>query len=465
MTLSVSETEIPGLLVLQLPVHGDSRGWFKESWQREKMVALGVPDFAPVQNNISFNDSVGTTRGIHAEPWDKLISVATGRIFAAWVDLREGPSFGATFTCQLDPSRAVFVPRGVGNSYQTLEARTAYTYLVNDHWSPTAAYTNLNLADSSADIPWPIPLSQAEISAKDQGHPQLHDVVPVAPKKILVVGANGMLGRALRHEFADSPHVEFADRHTIDIAGDLDSLRPWRQYQAIVNAAAYTDVDTAETPQGRVEAWQANALGVRNLARVAGEHGLTLVHPSTDYVFDGTAAGAYSEEAPVSPVSVYGQSKAAGDIAAAMAPRHYILRTSWVIGDGHNFVRTMLSLAERGIDPRVVDDQRGRLTFTDDLARAVRHLLATRPDYGIYNVTSGGEAMTWKQIASQVFAEAGHDPARVAGVTTEQYFSDATRPVAPRPSNSVLDLAKIEASGFVPGLQGLRVQEYVASMK
>ncbi|MET0782214.1 MAG: dTDP-4-dehydrorhamnose 3,5-epimerase family protein, partial [Microbacterium sp.] len=99
-------TPIPGLVLWDLPVHGDSRGWFKENWQRAKMTAAGLPDFGPVQNNISFNDQVGTTRGIHAEPWDKLVSVAAGRIFGAWVDLREGPTFGTTFTAELDPSRA-----------------------------------------------------------------------------------------------------------------------------------------------------------------------------------------------------------------------------------------------------------------------------------------------------------------------------------------------------------------------
>ena len=96
--LGVTETPIPGLLVWDVPVHGDNRGWFKENWQREKMVAAGLPDFGPVQNNISFNDAVGTTRGIHAEPWDKFVSVASGRIFGAWVDLRRGPSFGQVFT-------------------------------------------------------------------------------------------------------------------------------------------------------------------------------------------------------------------------------------------------------------------------------------------------------------------------------------------------------------------------------
>lgn len=88
--LRVEHTAIPGLLVVTLPVHGDNRGWFKENWQRAKMVASGLPDFEPVQNNVSFNGKVGTTRGIHAEPWDKFVSVATGRVFGAWVDLREG---------------------------------------------------------------------------------------------------------------------------------------------------------------------------------------------------------------------------------------------------------------------------------------------------------------------------------------------------------------------------------------
>ena len=152
--LEVASTPIPGLLIVDLPVYGDTRGWFKENWQREKMIALGLPDFGPVQNNVSFNDAVGTTRGIHAEPWDKWVSVAAGAIFGAWVDLREGPTFGAVFTAELDPSKAIYVPRGVGNSYQTLEPDTAYAYLVNDHWSPNATYTFVNLADETVAIDW-----------------------------------------------------------------------------------------------------------------------------------------------------------------------------------------------------------------------------------------------------------------------------------------------------------------------
>ena len=176
--LAIEETPIPGFLRIDLTVHGDNRGWFKENWQREKMLALGLPDFGPVQNNISFNNEVGVTRGIHAEPWDKFVSVATGRVFGAWVDLREGPSFGAVYTCEIDPSVAVFVPRGVGNAYQTLEPNTAYTYLVNDHWSADARYTFLNLADETVNVPWPIALSEAILSDKDKAHPRLAEVTP-----------------------------------------------------------------------------------------------------------------------------------------------------------------------------------------------------------------------------------------------------------------------------------------------
>ncbi len=461
--LALTETTIPGLLIAELPVHGDSRGWFKENWQREKMTAAGLPDFGPVQNNISFNDAVGTTRGIHAEPWDKWVSVATGRIFGAWVDLREGPSFGAVFTAELDPSRAIFVPRGVGNSYQTLEADTAYAYLVNDHWSPDAEYSFLNLADETAAIAWPIPLSEVEISAKDLAHPRLADVTPIGPKKILVVGANGQLGLALRAEYGDAAHIEYATRETLDLTSpDLAGARRWRDYGTIINAAAHTAVDVAETAEGRADAWAANVTGVAALARIATENRITLVHVSSDYVFDGTKGGAYTEADAVRPLGVYGQTKAAGDAIVSTVPQHYIVRTSWVIGEGKNFVRTMASLAERGIDPKVVDDQIGRLTFTDDIARGIRHLVENAAPFGTYNLTGDGEPQSWAQLAARVFALTGHDPARVTGVSTEEYFASAASPVAPRPRNSVLGLAKLGATGFAPSEQDEALRAYLS---
>ena len=177
--LTVTESPIPGLFVIKLPVHGDNRGWFKENYQKEKMEALGLPAFTIVQNNISFNDKAGATRGLHAEPWNKFISTANGRVFGAWCDVRQGPTFGHTCSVEINPGTAVFVPKGVANGYQTLNDNVAYTYLVDAHWSPDAQYTCVNLFDPALDIAWPLGKDQAIISHKDAAHPLLHDVQPM----------------------------------------------------------------------------------------------------------------------------------------------------------------------------------------------------------------------------------------------------------------------------------------------
>ncbi len=442
-TLGLEPTPIPGLLVVRLPVHTDDRGWFKENWQREKMLQLGLPDFGPVQNNIAFNSRRGVTRGIHAEPWDKFVSVATGSVFAAWVDLRPGDSFGTSFHIEIDPGIAVFVPRGVGNSYQALQDDTAYTYLVNEHWRAGASYPAVNLGDALLAIPWPIPLDEAEVSDKDRSNPSLGEVVPMEARRIIVLGANGQLGRALMEEFPDAHGVT---RGELDL-GDPDAVAawPWRDYSVILNAAAYTAVDVAETAEGRIQAWQVNGQGPACLARAAMEHGATLVHYSSDYVFDGSA-DEFSEDHPMAPLGVYGQTKAAGDLAVSGTPHHYLIRTSWVVGDGPNFVRTMRSLADRGVSPTVVDDQVGRITFTTELARATRHLLDTRADFGVYNVTNSGTPTSWADLARAVYRLSGRDEADVTSVTTAEYA--AGRALAPRPRSSVLSLERLRGTGF-----------------
>ncbi len=450
--VAVEETVVPGLLVVRLPVHRDARGWFKENWQRESMVAAGLPDFGPVQNNMSFNARRGVTRGIHTEPWDKLVSVASGRVFGAWVDMRAGGTFGRSFQLEMDPGVAVFVPRGVGNSYQALEDHTVYSYLVNDHWRPGSSYPALHLADEAIAIPWPIPLTEAEISEKDRDNPRLDAVRPVPPRKTLITGARGQLGRALRTEFPEADLVDLdADPDQGVAALDLTDETAlaeldWRAYELVLNAAAYTAVDLAETPDGRRVAWAANARVPAALASLSQQHGFTLVHYSSEYVFDGTRV--HTEDEPLSPLGVYAQSKAAGDIAVHTTPRHFLLRTSWVVGDGNNFVRTMLSLASRGVSPSVVDDQVGRLTFTSELARATRHLVLNGAPHGTYNISNGGEPMTWAAIARQVFELAGRTAEDVRSTTTAEY--SAGRAMAPRPINSVLDLTKVTQTGFTP---------------
>lgn len=453
--LKSSETPIPGMFVFDLDIRGDNRGWFKENWQREKMTQLGLPDFGPVQNNISFNSKKGVTRGIHAEPWDKFISVGFGSVFGAWVDLRRGESFGKVFTATLDPGKAIFVPAGVANAFQTLEDNTVYTYLVNDHWSPDAKYVFLNVQDETVNIEWPIPLEQAELSEKDKNHPRLKDVTPVKPRKILVAGANGQVGTALRATF---PDAEFVDREEFDITDPKAyEGRNWRQYSAIINAAAYTAVDAAE--ENLASAWNANASAVGLLAKTATANNLTLVHLSTDYVFSSENAP-HTEDEPFSPKGVYAQSKAAGDIAAATTPKHYILRVSWVIGEGNNFVRVMQNLAAKGVKPAVVGDQTGRITFADDIAAAIRHLLDKTPTHGTYNLSNEGDVVSWAVIAKEVFALVGKDRNDVSETTTTEYFADKPN-AAPRPLKSELELTKIKATGFTPRNWRDALKEYI----
>jgi dTDP-4-dehydrorhamnose 3,5-epimerase len=450
------DTPIDGLVVFDIPVHGDSRGWFKENWQREKMVALGLPDFGPVQNNISTSKR-GATRGIHAEPWDKYISLGCGKVFAYWVDIREGSNtYGKVHSLELDPSKAVYVPAGVANGFQTLEDDTVYSYLVNDHWSAEAKYANVSLLDESLGIQFPIPLSEAEISEKDKTHPALADAEPVAKKKTLIIGAYGQLGKALSAVFPDAERV---DRDTFDMSDpSVVTSRNWHVYDTILNAAAYTAVDLAET-EGRKDAWLSNASALANLAKIALENNVLLVHVSTDYVFDGTQDN-HSEDEAFSPLGVYGQTKAAGDLAVGLAPRHYIARTSWVIGDGNNFVRTMQSLADKGVKPSVVNDQIGRLTFTADLAVGIKHLVDQAAPYGTYNLTNDGEPASWADVAADVYELSGHDRADITGVTTQQYY-EGKEGIAPRPLQSTLNLDKIKATGFAPRDWKQALREYL----
>ncbi len=177
--LAVRPTNIPGFYEVDLVLHGDNRGWFKENYQKAKLEELGLPTFNIVQNNFSYNVEKGVTRGLHAEPWEKFISVANGKVFGAWVDLRRGNSFGQSLTLEITPDKAVFVPRGVANGYQTLEENVSYTYLVNAHWSPATKYVFVNAFDPVLKINWPIPKSQVIISEKDANHPLLADVTPM----------------------------------------------------------------------------------------------------------------------------------------------------------------------------------------------------------------------------------------------------------------------------------------------
>jgi dTDP-4-dehydrorhamnose reductase len=279
---------------------------------------------------------------------------------------------------------------------------------------------------------------------------------PPVDKKVLITGANSQLGKALRVEF---PDAEFVGHEEFDITADVASLRNWSEYGVIINAAAYTAVDAAETPEGRRDAWKINALAVSNLSHVAEDSGIIFVHISSDYVFDGTKTP-HDENESFAPLGVYGQAKAAGDTVVVYSHRHYLVRTSWVIGEGKNFVLTMKSLAERDIKPSVVDDQIGRLTFTTDLASGIKHLLDTKAPFGTYNLSNDGEPASWADIAKRVYEKSGKSADDITPVSTADYYKDK-EDISPRPLQSTLSLDKIKATGFTPREWTQALSEYL----
>lgn len=273
-----------------------------------------------------------------------------------------------------------------------------------------------------------------------------------APPRIAVVGSTGQVAHALRlrASIRQVPLV-LGGRPGVDITvpASIDAFLEAQSPDVVVNAAAYTAVDRAESEPAA--AFAVNAIGSGNIAAACAAHRLPLIHISTDYVFDGSASRPYAESDTVAPLGVYGRSKAEGEaLVRAATARHAILRTSWVYGArGNNFLSTMLRLATERDEVRVVADQTGSPTLADDLADAilvVASKLAALPEadtiFGTYHLTGSG-VTTWHGLASEIFAQAarlGMRTPRLTAITTADYPTPARRPAW-----SVLDNALIRS--------------------
>lgn len=254
------------------------------------------------------------------------------------------------------------------------------------------------------------------------------------PTSWLVVGAGGMLGRDLIEVLAGTPGVraEGLTRAQLDITDPAAVRAAVAGSQVVVNAAAWTNVDAAETAEEAAAA--VNGAGARHLAAACAATGARLLQVSTDYVFGGDGDSPYPESAPTGPVSAYGRSKLLGEQAVAeLLPEHgYVVRTAWLYGEhGRNFVATMLKLSAQRDTLDVVDDQRGQPTWSHDLARQLRDLgqaavEGTAPA-GIYHGTASGET-TWFELARTVFALTGLDPERIRPTTSAAFVQAAKRP-------------------------------------
>jgi dTDP-4-dehydrorhamnose reductase len=260
--------------------------------------------------------------------------------------------------------------------------------------------------------------------------------------RYLITGAGGMLGQDLAATLAGRDVVAMT-RAELDIT-DLDSVRvAVRGAGAVINAAAYTRVDDAESDEAA--AFAINATGAGNVALAAAEVGAALVYYSTDYVFDGTATTPYQEHHPTHPVTAYGRSKAAGErLVLERGPeRTFLLRTAYLYGEhGPNFTRTMLRLAADRETVSVVTDQVGQPTWTADVAAHTLALLDSDAAPGIYHATNSGSA-SWFEFARAIFETAGLDPERVLPTDSAHYVQRA-----PRPAYSVLGHAAWATAGL-----------------
>lgn len=279
--------------------------------------------------------------------------------------------------------------------------------------------------------------------------------------KVLLTGANGQLGRCFQDRLPAGWQILATDSAKLDITDLAQVTAAIAAFKpgAIVNAAAYTAVDKAESETALAE--RINATGPANLANVAAQHGIRLVHVSTDYVFDGNANTPYTEESTTNPLSVYGITKLAGERAvSATAPDAIIVRTAWVFSEyGNNFVKTMLRLGKERDALSIVDDQRGCPTYAGDLAQAIIALLQQNAAGGIYHY-SGDKEVSWFEFAQAIFAVAVEKGLLIKApvltpITTKQYPTPAYRPAYSVLAGTKLKGKNIKSSEWEKALKNI----------
>lgn len=261
--------------------------------------------------------------------------------------------------------------------------------------------------------------------------------------KILITGANGMLAKAVKEKFANETLI-LTDSNELDITVEKSVMEKVKEInpEYVINCAAYTAVDKAE--EDKELAQKVNSLGVENLAKACRNTGATLIHVSTDYVFDGELDinKVYREDDKTGPVTVYGITKLSGEQKLIEnCDKYYIFRTAWLYGEGNNFVRTMLKLGSEKEEINVVSDQHGSPTYTEDLANIIYQAIEKKIPYGIYHATNQGYT-TWYDFTKEIFKKANCN-CRVNPVTSEQFV----RP-AKRPKNSMLSKDKLLVQGI-----------------
>lgn len=458
---NVIETNLDGCYIIEENRFGDDRGYFTSVTSKQ----LEGLDFKKFQQKSESMSAKGTIRGLHfqKDPYcqAKVVSCTKGAVLDVVVDMRkDSPTYGEYTAIELTPEngRMLYVPRGYAHGFLALTDDATFNYMVDNEYAPRMEGGVL-WNDPAINIPWEeifekYDIEEPLLSDKDR------DRIPLSesevnflkrPKKYLVTGASGQLGYDIVNELRERGEYDILplDSSLMDITNREQVMKIVKAYNpdVIYHCAAWTAVDKAEELPD--DCRKVNVEGTKNLTDASIEVGAKIVYASTDYVFDGTKDinEAYNEEDTPNPKSVYGESKYLGEEEVRRNPNHFISRISWVFGEnGNNFVKTMLKLAEKYPELKVVDDQIGSPTYTVDLAKLLVEMAETEK-YGTYNINNEGYC-SWAEFAKYIMDSNGKET-KINPVTTEEYYEgkDMSK-IAYRPRNSKLDKSKLESAGF-----------------
>jgi dTDP-4-dehydrorhamnose reductase/dTDP-4-dehydrorhamnose 3,5-epimerase len=440
--MKIIKTRFKGLLIVETDVYGDNRGWFTETYTKNKFIYNGI-DIDFVQDNQSYSAQKGTLRGIHFQTnpkaQSKLIRCIRGVIIDTVVDLRKGSdTYKQWFSIELsaENKKQLFIPKGFGHAFMTVTDDVEVQYKVDEYYSKEHD-RSIRYDDADIGIEWGI--ENPILSEKDLKAPLLKDSDANFSIKVLVTGTKGQLGYDIVKRL-NVLGIEAigVDRDDLDIT-DKEQTPKYilkTKPDVIVHCAAYTAVDKAEDEKELCYA--VNVEGTRNIAAAAQAIDAKMVYISTDYVFAGEGTEPHLEDNSTKPINYYGYTKEEGEVVVReLLEKYFIIRTSWVYGrNGNNFVKTMLNLAKLRDEINVVNDQIGAPTYTKDLAILICDMLQTTK-YGTYHGVNEGYC-SWYEFAKAIFEKAGV-AIKVNPISSSDYPTKAKRPLNSRLSKSNLD--------------------------
>ncbi len=444
--MNITKTEIDEVLIIEPRVFGDHRGWFTETYSKQKLKENGIfIDF--VQDNHSMSAQRGTLRGLHFQKnpkaQSKLVRCTKGEIFDVAVDLRKGSdTYKKWVGVELseDNKKQLLIPKGFAHGFFTLTDDVEVQYKVDEYYSKEHD-RSIRFDDPEIGIEWGI--ENPILSDKDLDASLLKDSDVNFSIKVLVTGVKGQLGydvvKRLNAHGIKNIGVDIDDFDIVNKNQTEEFILKYKP-DVIVHCAAYTSVDKAEDDKDKCYA--INVEGTRNITEVCKKIDVKMVYISTDYVFNGEGTEEQSEHKVTKPINYYGYSKEQGEvIVRELLEKYFIIRTSWVYGNnGNNFVKTMLKLAETRDELNVINDQIGAPTYTPDLAVLICDMIQTTK-YGTYHGVNEGYC-SWYDFAVDIFDNANAD-IKVNPILTSEYSTRAKRPL-----NSRLSKLELDKNGF-----------------